>query len=232
MKISNLNIVYEDNHIIVVVKPPNVLSQQDYTNDLDMMTIIKEYLKEKYNKPNEAFLGMVHRLDRRVSGLMVYAKTSKAASRISANIRDHRFKKEYMAIVKGITPSDGILKNHILKTITQKGQVAEIVNSDVTDSKEAILEYHTVKTFKLDDFDYSILKINLITGRYNQIRVQLSHFNHPIINDYKYGYLGKNYDDELGLSCTKLSFDHPTKKDTIEFEYYPNQGIWLNLQEE
>jgi len=205
-----LNVLYEDNHIIVVEKPEGILSQGDSTNDLSMLEIIKDYLKEKYQKPGNVFLGLVHRLDRRVSGVMVFAKTSKAASRLSDSIRNHLFEKKYMAIVLGTITGNGRLVNKLEK---KDGYAVESI-----EGKESILEYNVINNFEMDSEKFSVLDINLITGRYNQIRKQLSLINHPIVNDFKYGYNGLNYNDQFGLRCYKISFPHPISKEIMTFE--------------
>lgn len=224
MRHNELNILYEDNHIIVVIKPEGVLSQEDYTHEKDMLTIIKEYIKETKKKEGNVYLGLVHRLDRRVGGVMVFAKTSKAASRLSSDIRNHDFNKEYLAIVKGDVKNDGRLINYLKKEDNR----AVVASNE--EGKESILDYMVLKRFKKDNVDYTVLKINLITGRYNQIRSQLSYFGYPIVGDYKYGYKGENFNDVLGLFCYKISFNHPTKKEKITFDYLPNWGIWKNLK--
>lgn len=222
MKSNELKVLYEDNHIIVVLKPEGVLSQEDYTHEIDMLTLIKEYIKETKKKEGNVFLGLVHRLDRRVGGVMVFAKTSKAASRLSEDIREHNFNKEYLALVKGDISENGELINYLKKEDNRA-----IVSSF---GKLAKLEYSVLKRFSLNGNSYTGLKINLITGRYNQIRAQLANFNHPIIGDYKYGYNGEKIDDCIGLFCYKISFNHPTKKEKMTFEYQPDWGIWENLK--
>lgn len=222
MKIDELKILYEDNHIIVVIKPENVLSQADITNDLDMLTLIKEYIKVSKNKPGNVYLGLVQRLDRRVGGVMVFAKTSKAASRLSEDIRNHDFEKQYLALVLGEIEGNGVLENRLEK-VDSKAMESE-------DGKYSKLEYKSLEKITLDNIVYTALKINLITGRYNQIRSQLSLNNHPIINDFKYGYRGKNYNDCLGLFCYKIAFKHPVTKERMEFEYIPNWEFWNLLK--
>ncbi|MGD9887613.1 MAG: RluA family pseudouridine synthase [Bacilli bacterium] len=224
MNNNELEVIYEDNHIIVVVKKPDLLSQADDTQDDDMINIIKQYLKEKYHKPGNVFVGLVHRLDRRVGGLMVFAKTSKAASRLSATIRERAFYKEYFAIVQGITPPSGRLVNYVSK-ISQNGPHA-IISTPEAFGQEAILEYRTISSAIIDEREYSFLKVNLITGRYNQIRIQFAHFKHPIINDFKYGYRGHHEDNQLGLVCSGLRFSHPVTKEEMNFNYMPKDGIW------
>lgn len=222
-KTDELKILYEDNHIIVVVKPENILSQKDDTNDLDMLTLIKEYIKKSKEKEGNVYLGLVHRLDRRVGGVMVFAKTSKAASRLSDDIRNHNFNKKYLAIVEGEINDSGVLVDY-LKKVDNRAIISK------EDGKISELKYQVLKNFFLDDNICTILLINLLTGRYNQIRAQLSHFNHPIINDFKYGYKGKNYDDVLGLFCYEISFNHPTKKEKMTFTYQPDWGIWMHMK--
>lgn len=217
MAIIDLKVLYEDNHIMVVEKPENVLSQGDNTNDESMLEIIKEYLKVKYNKPGNVFVGLVHRLDRRVSGVMVFAKTSKAASRLSEAIRDNLFTKKYQAIVSGIINGNEKLIHYLSKV---DGKAIEDKNG-----KESILFYSQIKSFKIDNKDFTLLDIDLITGRYNQIRKQLSLIGHPIVNDYKYGYTGLNHNDAFGLRCVEISFPHPISKEILKFRSDFN-GYW------
>ena len=216
-----MEILYEDNHILVVTKPEGILSQKDNSNDLDLLTILKSYIKEKYNKPGEVYLGLVHRLDRRVGGVMVFAKTSKAASRISSDIRERKFMKTYLAIVDGKVSENKRLVDQLIK-VNKEAKIVE----EVENSQEAILSYEVIKNFVMDNNDFSLLKIDLETGRYNQIRVQLANNNTPIINDYKYGYKKKNYNDQLGLWCVEISFNHPTLKEVMTFRKEPTGGIW------
>lgn len=223
-KTKDLIVLYEDNHIIVVVKEENILSQADNTLDLDMLTLVKNYIKEKHNKPGNVYLGLVSRLDRRVGGVMVFAKSSKAASRLSDDIRTHNINKEYYAIVEGIIDTDGSLKDYLYKD--EKELKAIISSENNKEAKEAILNYYVQKKIEIDNSNYTLLKIELITGRYNQIRAQLSHFNHPIINDFKYGYKGKNYEDSLGLWCHQISFTHPVTKEDMTFSYTNKSGVW------
>lgn len=223
-----IEVLYEDNHIIVCTKPEGVLSQKDITNDIDMLTIIKQYLKEKYNKPGDVYLGLVHRLDRRVEGVMVFAKTSKAASRLSENIREHKFYKEYVAICSGYFENSGRLVNSLSK---EKGKALESETG-----KEAILEYNVINHFQLNKDDFTVIRIILHTGKYNQIRKQMQLFGHSLINDFKYGYRLSNYNDSLGLRCVAIGFTHPTTKEYLEFrrsksETYTNVS-WKKYMEE
>lgn len=207
-----LNILYEDNHIIVVVKPKNVLSQEDETKDLDMLTIIKKYIKEKYDKPGNVYLGLVHRLDRMTSGVMVFAKTSKAASRLNEQIRTGDFKKKYFSLIEGqIEPKCGELVNYLYKN---EKLVKSFVTDDSNNGKLSILRYEAQKVGK----NQSLVEVELITGRHHQIRVQFSHIGHPLVGDLLYGSVFKQ---DIKLHAYYLSFMHPTTKEKLEFINYP-----------
>ena len=213
---NKLNILYEDNHIIVVEKPINVLSQADNTNDIDMLTLIKNYLKEKYQKPGNVYLGLVHRLDRVVGGVMVFAKTSKAASRLSNEIRLNNVKKTYLAIVKGKIKECDTFVDYLLKqddfstivTTKDKGKYAEL--------SYKLLEYNKEK-------DLSLVEVNLKTGRHHQIRVQFASRNYPLVGDKRYG---NDNVKEIGLYAYKLSFIHPVKKELMEFTNIPKTSLF------
>ncbi len=201
-----LNILYEDNHIIVVYKYPGMLSQSDNTQDLDMLSLIKIYLKERYHKPGQAYVGLVHRLDRPVGGVMVYAKTSKAASRLSEQIRSKQMIKKYYAIIHGCMKEKyGILQNKIEKLDNKK------VLLDTPSGKDALLKYEIIRTIN----NYSLVDITLLTGRYHQIRLQFSSRNHPLYGDYLYG--AKN-EKNLALIAYSLTFLHPVTKEKLTFE--------------
>lgn len=216
--VKKLDVLYEDNHIIVVTKFRDILSQEDETGDLDMLSIVKAYLKEKYNKPGDVFLGLVQRLDRRVGGVMIFAKTSKAASRISDSIRKREMGKKYIAIVKGHLEGHGTLIDKINKE-NRKAVISPL-------GVEAVLNFDVVRNFQLDKIIYSVVKIELITGRYNQIRVQFASRGFPLLNDYKYEYRGTNYHDEIGLWSYELSLIHPTLKEELVFVKEPEGLIW------
>ena len=222
----NLNIIFEDNHIIVVEKPVNIPSQGDKTGDLDMLTIIKDYLKEKYNKPGNVYLGLVHRLDRPVGGVMVFAKTSKAASRLSEEVRIKEFQKTYLVIVNGkMEKSKGIFEDYLLKN--EKNNMSKVVKEGTKNSKLASLDYEVLKYD--EDTDLSVLKINIHTGRHHQIRVQLSSRNHSIYGDQKYG--GRGHGKQITLWAYKLKIKHPTTKEMMEFTSIPNiDGSWKILE--
>lgn len=205
-----IKVLYEDNHIIVVVKDYNIPVQEDSSKDDDMLTLIKKYLKEKYNKPGNVYLGLVHRLDRPVGGVMVFAKTSKAASRLSNEIRLKRVEKRYMALVHNITKEKDVLVDKLLKD--EKTNTSYVSDN----GKESILEYNLIEKRG----NMSLIDINLITGRHHQIRVQLSHHGYPIYGDQKYGIDKSGI--QIHLWAYKLKFKHPTKDEIMEFVYYPD----------
>ena len=204
-----MKILYEDNHIIVVVKECNVPVQEDSSKDIDMLTMIKRYLKEKYNKAGNVYLGLVHRLDRPVGGVMVFAKTSKAASRLSNEIRLGKVEKKYIALVHNKTKDKDILKDKLIKD--EKTHMSYV--NDL--GKESILEYNLLNYKN----NMSLLEINLITGRHHQIRVQLSHHGYPIYGDQKYGIDKEGI--QIHLWAYKLKFKHPVKDEIMDFTYYP-----------
>ena len=214
---NNINVIYEDNHIIVVEKPFNVPTQEDSSKDLDIFNIVKKYIKEKYNKPGEVYLGLVHRLDRPTGGIMVFARTSKAASRLSDMIRKGELHKQYLAVVHGKTKENEKLIHYLNKD--EKTHSSYIDNKN---GKESILEYNTLAYDKENDI--SLIEVNLITGRHHQIRVQMSSINHPLYGDQRYGVQDKK---QLALYAYKLEFIHPVKKENMIFKYFPkDEGIW------
>lgn len=205
-----INIIYEDNHLLVVEKPINVIVQEDNTKDKDLLTILKEYIKEKYNKPGNVYLGLVHRLDRPVGGIMVFARTSKSASRLSEQIRNKTFKKTYNAVVIGNINEKGTLKDKLLKN--EKTNIVTISDK----GKEAILHYE-----KIDYKDnMSLVEINLETGRPHQIRVQFSNYGYPLYGDNKYNKYNKKAisNEQIALFAKKIEFVHPTTKENMSFE--------------
>ena len=221
---EDLKILYEDNHIIVVVKKPGIPTQEDKTGDKDMLTIVKEYIKVKYNKPGNVYLGLVHRLDRMVGGVMVFAKTSKAASRISEYIRQKNVKKRYLAVINGtlpVTDKKVELRNYLVKN--ERLNMSRVVDSTTKGSKEAILEYKVLKNFTYNGKDYSLVDIDLHTGRHHQIRLQFAHIGHPLYGDIKYGQKVNKVGQNLALFSYYLSFFHPTKDEYLEFEFKPNE---------
>ena len=214
---EKLNVIYEDNHIIVVEKPVNIPSQGDKTGDIDMLTIIKKYIKEKYNKPGDVYLGLVHRLDRPVGGVMVFAKTSKSASRLSEQVRVKDFKKNYLVIVDGKMETErGFLEDYLLKN--EKLNMSKVVKEGTKNAKLAKLDYEVVKYN--EETNLSLLKINLHTGRHHQIRVQLSNSGHSIYGDQKYGTRGRG--KQICLWAYELSILHPITKEMMTFKVLPN----------
>lgn len=223
-----LNVIFEDNHIIVVEKQPNVPSQGDKTNDTDMLTIIKEYIKEKYNKPGNVYLGLIHRLDRPVGGVMVFAKTSKAAARLSEQVREKIFKKQYLVVVDGkFEKNKGIMKDYLLKN--ERNNLSKVVSEDTKNAKYAELEYEVIKY--REDINLSAVKVDLHTGRHHQIRVQFSSRGHSIYGDQKYGTRGKG--KQIALWAHTLTIKHPITKEELIFKSTPElNGTWSILREE
>ena len=211
-----LNVLYEDNHIIVVVKPQNVPSQEDESKDLDMLNIVKQYVKEKYNKPNNVYIGLVHRLDRPTGGVMVFARTSKAAERLSKQIVNKDFKKYYLTVVEGCPKQNFKKLTNYLKKDTKNNKVSVVPKLE-TGAKYAELEYNTLG--KYED-KLTMLKVELFTGRSHQIRAQLSFNGNPIVSDVKYGAkmrICKN----LSLWAYKICFLHPITNKMMQFMCYP-----------
>ena len=217
-----MNIIYEDNHIIVLEKPYNIPVQEDSSKDKDMINIIKEYLKEKYNKPGNVYLGLVHRLDRPVGGVMVFAKTSKAASRLSDEVRKNNMHKTYLAVVNGKTKQKEKLVDYISKD--EKTFSSYIDNKN---GKKSELEYETL--YYDENEDVSLIKVNLITGRHHQIRLQMSNINHPLVGDQRYGKMDKK---QIMLYAYKLEFIHPVTKELMSFKLLPKWDIIKNVKEE
>lgn len=222
---QDLKVLFEDNHIIVVEKKPNIPSQADKTGDEDMLTMVKQYIKETYNKPGNVYLGLVHRLDRPVGGIMIFAKTSKAASRLSNQVREKVFKKKYLAVVDGkISQKQGTLEDYLYKD--ERNNTSKVVHKDKKNAKLAKLDYQVLKYNEVKDL--SLLEINLHTGRHHQIRVQLANFGHSIFGDQKYGTRGKG--KQIALWAYQLTIVHPITKEEMVFEDLPELvGTWCIL---
>ena len=222
-----MKIIYEDNHIIVVEKPVNIPSQADKTGDEDMLTLVKKYIKEKYNKPGEVYLGLVHRLDRPTGGVMVFAKTSKAASRLSEQVRNKDFIKKYLCIIDGkMEKEEDTLKDYLYKN--EKNNMSRIAKPNEKNAKEAILDYKIIKYN--EEINLSVAEILLHTGRHHQIRVQFSSRNHSLYGDQKYGTRGRG--KQLALWAYSLSILHPITKERMEFKAYPEKiGSWKILED-
>lgn len=212
---KDIKIVFEDNHLLVVVKPAMIPVQADESGDPDMLTMLKDYLKEKYDKPGEAYLALVHRLDRPTGGVMVFAKTSKAAARLCAAIRDGEIEKKYLAIVEGIprNKTDKLICH--LKKFGDDNTV-RIVPALTEGAKYAELDYKTLATRK----DMSLVSVNLITGRGHQIRVQMAGMGNPIVGDARYGH-GERLKLPLCLWATELRLTHPISGKQMVFRVYP-----------
>ncbi len=209
-------IVYEDNHIIVVVKPHNIPVQEDESKDEDMLTIIKNFIKQRDKKPGNVFLGLVHRLDRPTGGVMVFAKTSKAAARLSAELKKKELKKCYLCVVNGRPQIvEDTLKTYLKKD--EKNNIVRIATMSEENAKEAVLNYRVIETIN----KLSLIKIDLVTGRSHQIRVQMAkQLNLPIYGDFKYG--DDKHKSNLALWAYELSFIHPTTKQKMRFVIQPD----------
>ena len=223
---EKLKILYEDNHIIVVEKKPNIPSQSDKTGDIDMLTLVKNYIKEKYNKPGNVYIGLVHRLDRPVGGIMIFARTSKSASRLSNQVREKIFKKKYLAVVDGkFEKNQGTLEDYLYKD--ERHNMSKIVKKEKKNAKLAKLDYKVLKYNPVKDL--SLVEVNLHTGRHHQIRVQLSNFGHSIFGDQKYGTRGKG--KQIALWAYELTIVHPVTKEEMTFKDYPEPiGTWCILK--
>lgn len=224
IKMNNINfeILYEDNHLIAVNKKSGDIAQADRTGDLPLTYYIKLYLKKKYNKPGNVFLGTIHRLDRPTSGVIIFAKTSKALSRMNKEFRENKVQKTYWALVKNRPPkTQGTLENYLKKN--QKLNKSYISKKE--DGKYAILEYKILNKLH----KYYHLEILPQTGRHHQIRVQLSNINCTIKGDLKYGAERSNQDGSISLLAYKIKFKHPVSKEIIEIKAkIPNIGVWKN----
>lgn len=223
---QQLKVIYEDNHIIVVEKPVNIPSQGDKTGDIDLLTLVKQYIKEKYKKPGNVYLGLIHRLDRPVGGVMVFAKTSKAAARLSNQVREKQFSKKYLTIVNGeMEEKEGTLEDYLWKD--EKNNKSKVVLEGTKNSKLAILDYEVLKYDK--ELNLSVLKINLHTGRHHQIRVQLSSRDHSIYGDQKYG--GRGHGKQITLWAYELEIFHPITNEKMIFHSLPEiVGSWKILE--
>lgn len=215
---ENVDVLYEDNHVIGINKRVGDIVQGDKTGDIPLSEHLKAYLKKKYNKPGEAYLGVVHRLDRPTTGVVLFAKTSKALSRLNAMFADKaQVQKTYWALVDAMPPTtEGTLTHWLVRNEKQNKSVAH--NKEVQQSKKAVLHYKLLKSFD----HYHLLEIDLITGRHHQIRAQLAAIGLHIKGDLKYGAKRSNPDGGICLHAYKLTFEHPVKKEIISIEAAPN----------
>ena len=219
---DNLEVLFEDNHLLIVNKKSGDIVQGDKTGDKPLSDVVKEYIKEKYNKPGEVFLGVVHRLDRPTSGIIIFARTSKALERLNKMLRERTISKTYWAVVKNTPLKEKDSLIHFLKK-NPKNNKSTVFKKETDASKKAILHYSVIK--KLDN--YSLLEIDLETGRHHQIRAQLAYIGSPIKGDLKYGASRSNKDGSIHLHARKISFTHPVSKENISFlAPIPNETIW------
>ena len=214
---NKLNVLYEDNHVIVVEKPINVLSQGDATGDLDLLNMVKNYVKIKYNKPGNVYIGLIHRLDRVVGGVMFFARSSKAAARLTKQVQSRKIQKTYLAVINGkMDKEQGTLSDKILKLPDGNSVIS-------CEGKDSLLEYEVLEYNKKED--KSLVRINLKTGRHHQIRVQFASRNHALCGDQRYGKVLDN--TQIALFAYRLSFEHPINHETLEFEIKPpKKGYW------
>ena len=219
---ENLQVLFEDNHIIIVNKRSGDITQGDKTGDQPLSDVIKAYVKEKYNKPGEVFIGTVHRLDRPTSGIVIFARTSKALTRLNKMLRDKIIDKTYWALVKNAPNKASDTLTNFLKKDTKKNK-SFVYKKEIEGSKKATLHYTVLK--KLEN--YSLLEIDLETGRHHQIRTQLSHIGSVIKGDLKYGASRSNKDGSISLHARKIKFIHPVSKEEIAITApTPKDVIW------
>lgn len=222
-----MQVVYEDNHIIIVYKQSGEIVQGDKTGDKPLSDTVKEWIKARYNKPGNVFLGVVHRLDRPVAGLVMFGKTSKATSRLNAMFREGQVHKTYWAIVSGTPKADeATLDNWLVRNEKQNKSYA--YDHEVPNSKHALLRYKVVARSD----NYTLLAVDLLTGRHHQIRCQLAHAGMPIKGDLKYGARRSNPDGSISLLSHRMSFVHPVSKKTIDITSpVPNDNLWHAMEQ-
>ena len=224
---DNLQVIYEDNHIIAINKRSGDIVQGDKTGDTPLSEVVKSFLKEKYQKPGNVFIGVVHRLDRPTTGIVLFAKTSKALTRLNKMIAEKHLKKTYWAIVKNRPPNESDRLIGYLKK-NPKTNKSKSYPKEVPGSKRAVLNYQILK--KTDR--YFLLEIDLETGRHHQIRVQLSHIGSPIKGDLKYGFDRSNSDGSISLHARFLEFTHPVSKEKIELSApLPSDPVWNSCKD-
>lgn len=220
--IENIQILYEDNHIIIVNKRVGDIIQGDKTGDTPLSEIVKEYIQKKYQKPGNVFLGVVHRIDRPTSGIVIFARTSKALERLNEMLRDHKIEKIYWAVVKNNPPKESDTLIHFLIKNPKNNKTTSFL-TEKDGSKKAILHYKLLK--KLEN--YSLLEINLETGRHHQIRAQLAAIGYPIKGDLKYGFPRSNENGGIHLHARKIEFTHPVSNQLINITApLPEEAIW------
>jgi 23S rRNA pseudouridine1911/1915/1917 synthase len=219
---ENLQVLFEDNHIIIVNKRAGDITQGDKTGDKPLSDVVKEYVKDKYNKPGLVFIGTVHRLDRPTSGIVIFARTSKALERLNKMLREKTIKKTYWALVKNAPKVTTDTLTNFLKKDTKKNK-SFVYKKEIEGSKKAILHYNILK--KLEN--YFLIEIDLETGRHHQIRTQLSYIGSAIKGDLKYGFPRSNKDGSISLHARKIKFIHPVSKEEIQITApTPKDVIW------
>lgn len=221
--------LYEDNHLLVVEKPVNIPTQGDQTGDMDLLTLLKQDIKMRYQKPGNVYLGLVHRLDRPVGGVMVFAKTSKAASRLSDQIRQREFEKSYLAVLRGIPDKkEGALKHYLLKD--ERSNIVHTVSAEEPGAKEALLDYRVMDSAE----DLSLVRVQLHTGRSHQIRVQFAAIGCPLYGDQKYGQHVNQPGQQIALWSSLIACSHPTTRERMVFRSFPPPNypwsIFLNIE--
>ncbi|WP_116188803.1 RluA family pseudouridine synthase [Paenibacillus taihuensis] len=223
-----LPVLYEDNHLLAVVKPPGVLSQADDTGEPDMVTLLKEDLKVRYRKPGNVYVGLVHRLDRPVGGAMLFAKTSKAASRLSESVRSRNFDKLYLAVVHGAPEASSGRLRHFLRKDAGRN-IVTVHTKQVQDAKEAILDYAVVAARG----GYSLVAVKLLTGRSHQIRAQMSYIACPLVYDRKYGAPAVQGEQDIALWSAMVGVAHPVTKEWLTFDAAPPKAEpWSRFSEQ
>lgn len=217
------NIVYEDNQVLVAVKPPNMLSQADHTGDTDILTVLKEDIKVRYQKPGRVYLGLVHRLDRPVGGLMVFARTSKAAGRLSEQMRQHLMGREYLCVVTGEVKDSFTLMNYLIKD--ERLNKVVVCEADVRGAQQAVLHGECIARRQ----GTALCAIRLETGRSHQIRVQMAEIGAPLWGDNRYG--AGIPGQQIALWGYKLTFEHPTTHEIKTFYDVPYGSVWSVYQD-
>ena len=225
LNLSQIKIIYEDNHLIAVNKPAGWLVQGDDTGDIPLSEYVKEYIKRKYKKPGDVFLGVIHRLDRPVSGAVVFARTSKALTRMNELFKTQKVDKYYLAITKQRPdPLNGRLEHFLLKDTTKnRTKVYDQIGKRTKAAKKSITDY----IYKGEIDGYMLVKVSPMTGRSHQIRAQLSHINCPIVGDFKYGYSYSNDSGSIYLHCRSMQFIHPVTKEPVTIKAaLPKEQYW------
>jgi 23S rRNA pseudouridine1911/1915/1917 synthase len=225
---SGIPVLFEDNHVLVVVKPVNMPTQEDHSRDPDLLSVLKADIKRRYNKPGNVYLGLVHRLDRPVGGVMVFAKTSKAASRLSDAVRTRAFRKTYLAVLHGKPKQpQGTLTHYLVKDT--KTNTVRVVQPNHPEAKEAVLDYQVLDSAE----GFSLTKVELHTGRPHQIRVQFAAIGCPLYGDQRYGASVNQPGQQIALWSAHLSFEHPTTKERLHFSSAPPEKhpwfLWSSL---